>query len=81
MPAAPLFAMCVPSGESPTSCFPLQVLVLGKPGGQCSAVPTARHWTFAELDKQVGVLLAWLRCVWAAAVRGERHLLQPASTA
>jgi hypothetical protein len=32
----------------------LQALLLGKPGGQCGEVPNARHWTFAELEGQVG---------------------------
>jgi hypothetical protein len=32
----------------------LQALLLGKPGGQCGEVPNAQHWTFAELEGQVG---------------------------
>lgn len=29
-----------------------QALLLGKPGSECSAVPDAAHWTFAELESQ-----------------------------
>lgn len=31
-----------------------QALQLGRRGGECGAVSGAQHWTFAELEKQVG---------------------------
>ncbi|PSC73080.1 formin 5 isoform B [Micractinium conductrix] len=31
-------------------------LLLGKPGSECSAVPDAAHWTFAELESQLAAL-------------------------
>jgi hypothetical protein len=31
-----------------------QALLLGKPGSQCATVQQARHYTFAELQLQVG---------------------------
>ncbi|EFN51238.1 hypothetical protein CHLNCDRAFT_141254 [Chlorella variabilis] len=38
-------------------------LLLGKPGSQCEAVPAARHWTFAELESQLGSLSAGIDMV------------------
>lgn len=64
MPALPCCRRCLAcklGGADLCACLSLpacccvQALLLGKPGSQCEAVPAARHWTFAELESQVGV--------------------------